>query len=564
MTLGTPVRRLGRKRRHTVHLLMWSAILPAAACSSSPAGPALLPCSAALASHQVALAVAADTTIDPAADSGCVTFAANLSAVDSVEYLLVPQSAATTFGQSSPFLLRTTTVTAPAPVAQGMVATSSPRLTALQFDGFLRHLARSRAFAAAPAGRAVTAPGIVTATPPTVGSLRTFRVCPNLNCSVPFQAVVARAKTVGAHIAIYVDTLAPKAGLDSADLDTLKQVFDSRLYPLDTTTFGGVSDIDANSVVIVLMTGVVNKLVSKATCKSSGFVAGFFFPTDLDITAPTSFSNHGEVFYSIVADSTGTLSCQHTRDEVKLVLPGTFTHEFQHMINYVQHVLARPGQPEEGWLDEGLSKYAEELAGRSYLPGDTVTFSNYAIDDVFDAYQYLSATGTSPLLIELDQGTLAEVGASWLFVRYLVDQYGATLPGKLDQTTLSGAANVVAQTGHAFDTTLTRWALANWVSDLPGFIAPPELTYTSWHFRKTYASLHTQDSTDFPLPYPLVPARSPGSAVNLRGTLFSGSGVYQRALQAPSAPAYTVQLRSSATALFPVGLGAQLDVIRIH
>src|SRR5438445_7402114 len=168
-----------------------------------------------------------------------------------------------------------------------------------------------------------------------------------------------------------------------------------------------------NSVVIVLMTGVVNKLVSKATCKSSGFVAGFFFPTDLDITAPTSFSNHGEVFYSIVADSTGTLSCQHTRAEVKFVLPGTFTHEFQHMINYVQHVLARPGQPEEGWLDEGLSEYAEELAGRSYLPGDTVTFSNYAIDDVFDAYQYLSATGTSPLLIELDQGPLAAVAATW-------------------------------------------------------------------------------------------------------------------------------------------------------
>src|SRR5437870_4917696 len=564
VSLGTPVRRLGRKRRHAVHLLMWSAILPAAACSSSPAGPALLPCSAALASHQVALAVAADTTIDPAADSGCVTFAANLSAVDSVEYLLVPQSAATTFGQSSPFLLRTTTVTAPAPVAQGMVATSSPRLTAVQFDGFLRHLARSRAFAAAPAGRAVTAPGIVTATPPTVGSLRTFRVCPNLNCSVPFQAVVARAKTVGAHIAIYVDTLAPKAGLDSADLDTLKQVFDSRLYPLDTTTFGGVSDIDANSVVIVLMTGVVNKLVSKATCLSRGFIAGFFFSADLEVTAPSSISNHGEVFYSIVADSAGTLSCSPRRTQVHRVLPGTFTHEFQHMISYVQHVLVRVGQSEEGWLDEGLSKYAEELAGGSYLPGDTAKFSQYAIGDVYDAYQYLSATGTSPLLIEFDQGTLAEVGASWLFVRYLVDQYGAALPGKLDQTTLSGAVNVAAQTGHAFDTTVTRWALANWVSDLPGFTAPPELQYTSWHFRTTYASLNAQDPANFPLPYPLVPTRSAGSAVSLSGTLRSGSGVYQRALQGPSAPAYTLLFRRSATSLFPTALGARLNVIRIR
>src|SRR5207245_1182650 len=211
MTLGTPVRRFGRKRRHAVHLLMWSAILPAAACSSSPAGPALLPCSAALASHQVALAVAADTTIDPAADSGCVTFAANLSAVDSVEYLLVPQSTAGTFGESSPFLLRTTTLTAAAPaVGQGVIASSSPRLAAVQFDGFLRHLARSGPAGAAALARSAAVPSPTTVTPlpagpPSPGSLRTFTVCAKLDCS-SFKAVTARARTVGAHIAIYVDT----------------------------------------------------------------------------------------------------------------------------------------------------------------------------------------------------------------------------------------------------------------------------------------------------------------------------------------------------------------------
>src|SRR2546426_7902869 len=143
---------------------------------------------------------------------------------------------------------------------------------------------------------AVPSPTTVTplpAGPPSPGSLRTFTVCAKLDCS-SFKAVTARARTVGAHIAIYVDTAAPKAGLDSADLDTLKQEFDSRLYPLDTATFGGVSDIDANSVVIVLMTGVVNKLVSKATCQSRGFIAGFFFSADLEITAPPSISNHGE------------------------------------------------------------------------------------------------------------------------------------------------------------------------------------------------------------------------------------------------------------------------------
>src|SRR6266581_9750164 len=124
--------------------------------------------------------------------------------------------------------------------------------------------------------------------------MRTFTVCANLTCS-SFQSVTATATTVGTHIAIYVDNLAPKPGLNSADLDTLKQEFDSRLYPLDTATFGGVSDLDTNSVVIVLMTGVVNKLSASAKCATSGYIAGFFFPPDLDTTAPIDSSNHGEI-----------------------------------------------------------------------------------------------------------------------------------------------------------------------------------------------------------------------------------------------------------------------------
>ena len=71
---------------------------------------------------------------------------------------------------------------------------------------------------------------------PVLGSLRSFKVCATLTCS-SFATVAARVKAVGADIAVYVDTLAPAAGLDSADLDTLKQVFDARLYPLDSAAF---------------------------------------------------------------------------------------------------------------------------------------------------------------------------------------------------------------------------------------------------------------------------------------------------------------------------------------
>jgi hypothetical protein len=228
-------------------------------------------------------------------------------------------------------------------------------------------------------------------------------------------------------------------------------------------------------------------------------------------------------------------------------------------------VLVNTGNSEDGWLDEGLSKYAEEIAGRAYLAaGDSAKFSDYAIGSVYDGYQYLNATGTSPLLIEFDNGTLAEVGASWLFMRYLVDQYGDSLPHKLVSSGSVGAANVAAQTGHSFDTTVTRWALANWVSDLNGFTAPPELQYTTWHFRSTFASLHSQDPTDFPLAYPLVPTISQGGATNVSGVLRSGSGVFHRALQAPGAPGFALFFVRSGTTPLPAAIVPRLSVIRVR
>ena len=562
--------------RTAERIVTW-ALLATAACSHDSTGPSAPPtCSSAVAS-QLMLAVGAYVSIDPASDGGCVTFAANASTVDSAEYLVVAQSAAGTFGQASAFALRAATLTA-APMVAGQLLLQNVRPTppAVAFDGLLRRLGREHATRAAAAAAARPVAGAARSTPaaapPVLGSLRRFTVCANAaSCNVPsdFKNVGARVRAVGAHVAIYVDTLAPSPGLDSADIDTLRQVFDTLLYPLDTANFGGVSDLDTNGVVIALMTPVVNSLTTKAACSGSNgaYIAGYFFPGDLDTTAPAFQSNRGEIFYSVVADPGATLSCAHTSAEVKSATPGTFVHEFQHMINFAQHILIQGGSlSEEGWLDEGLSKYAEELTAMAYLQAhDTTRFDALAINDVYDAYQYLSATGASPLEIEFDQGTLAEVGASWLFTRYLVDQYGAALPGKLVRTTLAGSANIAAQTGHGFDTTVTRWALTNWVSDLPGFATPPELSYTTWRFRThTFSSLHQQDPNTFPNPYPLVPTVSAGSAVSLSGTLRSGSGVYGRALQAPGAPAFTLLFNNGGTAALPAAVGPRLSVIRIR
>jgi hypothetical protein len=550
--------------RMTIPVVLACLVL-ATACSNSAAGPGGLP-SCGAHGTQLALAVGAYTSIDPATDSGCVTFAANTGA-DTAEYLVLPWSAGG-LSATAPFKLQSATPVASAIAMSGMPAARAGTrgATPVAFDHFLRELGRSRRYPAV--GRSAPVSGSTVprlsqaAAPPTVGDKRTFKVCSTLSCT-PTVDVGAVARAVGTHIAIYIDTLAPAPGLSANDLDSLRIVFDTRLYPLDTTTFGHVSDTDSNTVVIVLMTNQVNKLVTAAKCNTEGYVAGFFFPGDLDPTFGPSFNN-GEVFYSIVADPSGTLSCRHTNADVNYVTPVTFTHEFQHMINFVEHVLVKgANDTEEGWLDEGLSKYAEEIAGRSFGTNDP-HFSQYAIGAVYDGYQYLLAPGDTPLLIPLDQGTLPMVGASWLFTRYIVDQFGNALPGKLVQTSLTGSANVAAQTGQPFAQTVSRWALANWVSDLPGFSASSELQYTSWHFRNTFAGLHGQDTANFPLAFPLVPTRSAGNAVLISGTLHSGSGEYVRAVQRPGEAAFTLHFSANGTTAVSPAIIPRLVVLRIR
>ena len=546
-------------------------LLAASACSDSgTSNPKPPPCSTS-SGQAVNLTVGSYVALAPLSSMGCFLLPADSSGIDSAEYLAVPQLATDVEGGTASYYLTggTQALAAAPPPPRAGAAMLTP---AERFDLFLRQSERDRWYGAPPSGAGPAVREAAPTGPPTVGSTHLFSVCANLSCS-SFTKVTATAKIVSTHLAIFVDNAAPTAGLDSADLDTLSTMFDSRLYPLDTTAFGHESDVDSNGVVFVLMTPVVNKMVSASECLKSGYIAGFFFGADLDPAyANDSRFNHGEVFYSIVADSLGTFSCSHSATQVKHQVPITFVHEFQHMISYNQHVLLLGGQAEVLWLNEGLSHFAEELGGRSFLPGDNTSFTRFVINDLFNGYKYLDSSGAHFLVAGSGIGTLAERGAAWLFVRYVDDQFRsdtsfaatAAFTRKLEATTLVGGANVAAATGTPFATLVEHWALANYVADLPGFTAPPELKYTSWHFRTTYASLNVQDSTDFPKAYPLTPPAGPGKSVALSGTLKAGSGVYALALQGPGDAGFSLFLSGPSGNPISSSLTPRLNLIRIR
>jgi hypothetical protein len=421
---------------------------------------------------------------------------------------------------------------------------------------------------------ALRAPALPRRAPkPDLGETRTFSVCATLEggCS-QFDPVIAIARAVGEHLVIFVDVEAPPAGLVDEDLDTLITMFDERLYGLDRDAFGAESDIDGDGVVHVLMTAVVNRLVTEEQCLEDGFVVGFTVGADIDpLFATDPRVNHAEVFYSIVPDPDGTLSCAHSRAQVKRILPVTFIHEFQHMISYNHHVLVRDGDPEVLWLNEALSHYAEELGGESFLAeGDTSRFQTFLLGNLFNAKDYLTAPENYFLFPSEGIGSLVERGAGWLYLRYLIDQYAAdtTLTARnaftraLVATANTGSANIVARTGTTIDTSATRWALANWVDDLPGLTPPPELQYAFWDLRYWYGKLHNENMAQFPTAFPLAPPMAPGNVTQAAGVLRSGSPVYRRATSAPGAPSFTLRFGTERLTLFATSLRVRVSIVR--
>jgi len=547
-------------------------LLVAAACSTTT-GPRIRRCTARDAA--VNLAVFQYVSIDPATDSGCAVFPATTTVA--AEYLIVPQLTSGVPAQTADFRLGGDTIL-PAPSAP--VPEQSAELSpAERFHTYLRLGDERRSWGFAPEPTPGARPqASPTASPPAMNTLRTFQVCAKTDCS-RFDPVGARVRALKTKVAIYVDTLAPAGGLDSTALDSIANTFDQRLYAIDTAAFGRESDIDSNTVVLVLMTNTVNKLIPASAC-SAGFIAGFFFGADLDPAFRNdSRSNKGEVFYSIVADPAGTLSCPHSRFQVEQIVPVTFIHEFQHMISFGQHVLSRGGNGEVLWLNEGFSHYAEELGGRSYAlsPNGAVTDCtldttecNFYGGDLLNAYDYLDSTSRHFLLPAAGIVSLAERGAAWLFVRYVVDKYAAgstmgdwnTLTRALVGTSQTGAQNIATVTGDPFTTVVSRWALANYVTDQAG--APPELQYNSWRLHSVYASLHTQRPSTFKNFYPLVPTIGAGRDVSLSGTLRAGSGIYHRATQPPSDPGFTLSFTAPNGAPINPAALPRLNVIRLQ
>ncbi len=535
--------------------------LAAVACSDPGPSP-IQPGVDCTASTPVSLNPGESVVLSATVNAGCIRLPA--AGGGGARHLVVAYSGAgseTQTGVTGPFAFSTQSVASAVPPAAGPdFSPAAPASRAASFHAGLRERERELS---RDASNRLPAASALRRLPPVVGSQDTFKVCGDVNCrSNSFVNVAATARFVGPRGAIYLDNTVPAGGLTQADIDSLGALFDGpspNLYEIDTTAFGRESDLDGNGVVVVLLTDAVNDL--SGTCSDGSIILGYFFGLDL-VSDPNS--NGGEVFYGLVPDPTAA-SCAASKDFVFDNLPPVLVHELQHMISFNQHVLVRGGSAEQTWLNEGLSHFAEELAGRqipdAQCPGFNGCLDQFAFSNLSNGFDYLTNPQLSFLVYPAPSfGTLRERGASWLFVRWLADQeaadtiLGTDLTRSLVRTSQVGAVNVAAVTGQAFDQLVGQWQMANYAEQIGAFLDPTgRLRYKSWDLKATFQSLGAS--------YPLKPDSITTGVYASTGFLRGGSGKHVLVIQGANGAPLDLQLKgdNGFSSLVP-----RLAVVRIQ
>lgn len=521
----------------------------------------------------VTLAPGAHQVVDPSTSGGCVRVGAQFG---NEEYLVVLLSGAgdeTQAGISGPFTFEIgavgSVVAAPGSGGPGgspfAPAQAPAPSAAAAFDAGLRR--REAELQVSATDRLQAAPGGPAAAP-VVGHQRTFQVCAATTCNQT-NTVNATARAVGQTVAIYSDDSNPvfAESLLPADYDELVTAWDQHLHTIATGAFGAESDIDANGVVLILISRRVNDFTTSCT---DGRVIGYFFGGDLLTTF--AGSNRAEIFFTF-APAPATSGCSTvTRRGALNQLKPTLIHEFQHMISFNQHRLIRNGNQEQTWLNEGLSHLAEDLAGQlipnEFCPGASSCRSLYGSANVTNAYSVFNNPPQHALVFgRASTGTLAERGAGFLFARWLLDQFGTgpdgfNLTRALVGTNLLGRANVEAATGRGFPMLAGQWLATAYVDNLAGFTdASGLLTYDTWDFRTVMDN--PANSQLFPNGYPLEPEAVAQSALR-SGSLKAGTGRYFLLRPGGTARDMLVSGGSGSTLQPDPALAIRLAIVRIQ
>jgi len=281
--------------------------------------------------------------------------------------------------------------------------------------------------------------------------------------NISAQTVSATVVAVGERgVAFVQDDL--KAHPDNIDAAQIREMIDqfSLDYPLVVETFGAASDVDGDGKVTFLFTHLVDDLE----------IGGFYSSSSVFPVEDGGTGNMMDLMF---------ISPTQSFDFYRPLL----VHEFQHLVNFNQHVLVRSGEAEVSWLDEGLAHVSEDLVGRGYLEGG----NNGLVAAFLGDPSAVGLTGDA----KVDS---RKRGAAYLFVRSLVDRLGPGILLRLVGTGLAEQDNVETATGEKFEDLLALWAAQLYASG-NGLIKHPRLNYS-------FPFLQAGGKRAFPMPAALA------------------------------------------------------------
>lgn len=260
-----------------------------------------------------------------------------------------------------------------------------------------------------------------------------------------YDSVTCTLRKVGGHCYVYVaDYLWSNLLINHSQIESIASTFDNSYYPTETAYFGQENSpgIDNDVRITILITRLYS---------AGNPIIGYFDPTDElpDSQAQTIGlrSNQREMFYMNGYDYI----------PANPTFMHTLAHEFWHMISYNQNPI------EETWVEEGMADNAAYITG------------NRMLQDKIDAFQKYPGIGL--LSFDYNNNALAHYGASFLFIRYLFEQYGGS--SEIEQQnfmrnmTRSGDKGtrtidfVLAAAGYPdvkFKDVFADWALTNFIN----------------------------------------------------------------------------------------------------
>ena len=222
--------------------------------------------------------------------------------------------------------------------------------------------------------------------------------------------------------------------------------FSTRTYPKITSAFGSESDVDNDGKIHFLYTNLTDPDPNVLFAGAWGiFDARALLPVRLG-----GNGNRSDMFY---------VNPDLKPEDFDPVI----AHEFQHLINFNQHVLLRNKQSEELWLNEGLSHVAEDLIGE---------FSRSKRWDV-DVFFWNTERGA---LGAPSPPERARRGAAYMFLCSLIEEFGSGIVTRLVQTNKSGISNIENATGRSIVDIFERHVSRLFLS---GLGLNPKLNYTA-------------------------------------------------------------------------------------